>query len=44
MRWRFAPREAIVGSFIENTTREAFQIAHDVSSYSLTALTAPLCR
>jgi enoyl-[acyl-carrier protein] reductase I len=35
----FAPREAIVGSFIENTTREAFQIAHDVSSYSLTALT-----
>jgi enoyl-[acyl-carrier protein] reductase I len=35
----FAPREAIVGSFIENTSREAFQIAHDVSSYSLTALT-----
>jgi enoyl-[acyl-carrier protein] reductase I len=35
----FAPREAIVGSFIENTTREAFRIAHDVSSYSLTALT-----
>jgi enoyl-[acyl-carrier protein] reductase I len=35
----YAPREAIAGSFIENTTREAFRIAHDTSSYSLTALT-----
>jgi enoyl-[acyl-carrier protein] reductase I len=35
----YAPREAISGSFIENTTREAFRIAHDTSSYSLTALT-----
>jgi enoyl-[acyl-carrier protein] reductase I len=34
----FAPREAIEGSFTTNTTREAFRIAHDVSSYSLTAL------
>jgi enoyl-[acyl-carrier protein] reductase I len=34
----FAPREAIAGSFTANTTREAFRIAHDVSSYSLTAL------
>lgn len=34
----FAPREAISGSFVGNTTREAFRIAHDVSSYSLTAL------
>jgi len=34
----FAPREAITGSFVENTTREAFRIAHDVSSYSFTAL------
>ncbi|TLY75570.1 MAG: enoyl-ACP reductase [Gammaproteobacteria bacterium] len=34
----YAPREAIVGSFVENTTREAFRIAHDVSSYSFTAL------
>ena len=34
----FAPREAIAGSFTQNTTREAFHIAHDVSSYSLTAL------
>jgi len=34
----FAPREAIAGSFVQNTSREAFQIAHDVSSYSFTAL------
>jgi enoyl-[acyl-carrier protein] reductase I len=41
----FAPREALAGSFLESTSREAFQIAHDISSYSLTALTraaAPL--
>ena len=41
----FAPREALAGSFVDNTSREAFQIAHDVSSYSLTALSrgaAPL--
>ena len=35
----FAPREALKGSFHESTTREAFRIAHDVSSYSLAALT-----
>ncbi|MEJ0005363.1 MAG: enoyl-ACP reductase [Steroidobacteraceae bacterium] len=35
----FAPREALAGSFVENTSREAFQVAHDISSYSLTALT-----
>ncbi len=34
----FAPREGVSGSFTDNTTREAFRIAHDVSSYSLTAL------
>ena len=34
----FAPREAIEGSFVANTTREAFRIAHDISSYSFTAL------
>jgi enoyl-[acyl-carrier protein] reductase I len=34
----FAPREAIAGSFVGNTSREAFRIAHDVSSYSFTAL------
>ncbi len=34
----FAPREALAGSYTDNTSREAFRIAHDVSSYSLTAL------
>ena len=34
----FAPREAMTGGFVDSTTREAFRVAHDVSSYSLTAL------
>lgn len=34
----FAPREALAGSFVEATSREGFRIAHDISSYSLTAL------
>jgi enoyl-[acyl-carrier protein] reductase I len=34
----FAPREALSGAFIEGTTREAFRVAHEISSYSLTAL------
>ncbi|MGO9803925.1 MAG: enoyl-ACP reductase [Steroidobacteraceae bacterium] len=34
----FAPREALTGGFVAATSREAFRIAHDVSSYSLTAL------
>jgi len=34
----FAPTEAIRGGFLESTTREYFRIAHDISSYSLTAL------
>jgi len=34
----FAPREALAGGFVESTTREAFRIAHDISSYSFTAL------
>ena len=34
----YAPREAIEGSFTANTSREAFRIAHDISSYSLTAV------
>ncbi len=41
----YAPREALAGGFAESTSREAFRVAHDVSSYSLTALTraaAPL--
>lgn len=34
----FAPREALAGDYLENLDREAFRIAHDVSSYSLSAL------
>ena len=41
----YAPADALAGDFVAATTRENFAIAHDVSSYSLTALTraaAPL--
>ncbi len=34
----FAPKEELGGDFVEVTTREGSSIAHDVSSYSLTAL------
>lgn len=34
----FAPREAIAGDFLDGISREAFRIAHDVSSYSFAAL------
>ncbi len=34
----FAPREALEGSYTQNTSREAFRVAHDISSYSFTAL------
>lgn len=34
----FAPREALAGSFTANTSREAFRVAHEISSYSLTAI------
>jgi enoyl-[acyl-carrier protein] reductase I len=33
----FAPREALEGDFV-STTREAFRVAHDISTYSLVAL------
>jgi enoyl-[acyl-carrier protein] reductase I len=34
----FAPREAIEGEYLDGLTRENFRIAHDISSYSLSAL------
>ena len=34
----FAPTEAIEGDFLDGITRDAFRIAHDVSSYSYPAL------
>src|SRR4051812_13094812 len=33
----FAPKEALEGDFV-STTREAFRLAHDISAYSLVAL------
>jgi enoyl-[acyl-carrier protein] reductase I len=34
----FAPREELAGGFVDSVTRQGFLIAHDISSYSLTAL------
>jgi len=34
----FAPREALDGDYLDSITRDAFRIAHDVSSYSFAAL------
>lgn len=34
----YAPREALDGDYVDATTRENFAIAHDISSYSFTAL------
>ena len=34
----FAPSDQLEGDFTKVTTREGFQIAHDISSYSLTGL------
>src|SRR5215207_11214011 len=34
----FAPRAAIAGEFLDGLSREAFRIAHDISSYSFPAL------
>lgn len=34
----FAPREALQGDYLDAVNREAFRIAHDISSYSFAAL------
>ncbi|KAA9129528.1 enoyl-ACP reductase [Marinihelvus fidelis] len=34
----FAPREQLSGNYLDAVTREGFQIAHDISSYSFAAL------
>jgi enoyl-[acyl-carrier protein] reductase I len=34
----FAPRDQIAGDYLDVITREGFQIAHDISSYSFAAL------
>jgi enoyl-[acyl-carrier protein] reductase I len=35
----FAPREQLQGRFVDAVTREGFAVAHDISAYSLAALT-----
>lgn len=43
----FAPKESISGDFVAGASREAFRVAHDVSSYSFVAMAsaaAPLMR
>ncbi len=34
----YAPKEAIAGDFLDGLSREAFKIAHDISSYSFPAM------
>ncbi len=34
----FAPREALSGDYLDSVTRDAFRVAHDISSYSFAAL------
>ncbi len=34
----FAPRDALDGDYVNATTRDNFSVAHDISSYSFTAL------
>ena len=34
----FAPADQLVGNFVDVTTREGFNVAHEISSYSFTAL------
>jgi enoyl-[acyl-carrier protein] reductase I len=34
----FAPRTELQGSFLDSVSREGFRVAHEISSYSLTAL------
>ena len=38
----YAPVTALDGSYLENTSREDFRIAHEISSYSFTALATAL--
>lgn len=34
----YAPREALSGDYLDSATRESFRVAHDISSYSFTAM------
>jgi len=34
----FAPKEALVGDYLDSITRESFKVAHDISSYSFSGM------
>ena len=34
----FAPRESLTGDYLDSLSRDAFKVAHDISSYSFSAL------
>ncbi|PID60552.1 MAG: enoyl-[acyl-carrier-protein] reductase FabI [Gammaproteobacteria bacterium] len=38
----FAPREALDGDYLDSVSRESFRIAHDISSYSFSAVAKAL--
>ncbi|MCH8505401.1 MAG: enoyl-ACP reductase [Ectothiorhodospiraceae bacterium] len=38
----FAPQEELKGSYVDNTTREGYRMAHDISAYSFVALAKAL--
>lgn len=38
----FAPQDELKGSFVDNTTRDGFRMAHDISAYSFVALAKAL--
>ncbi|MDN3519332.1 enoyl-ACP reductase [Aquisalimonas lutea] len=38
----FAPQDQLKGSFVDNTTREGYRVAHDISAYSFVALARAL--
>ena len=40
----FAPRTELEGDFLENVSREGFRVAHEISSYSFSALAKAGCR
>ena len=40
----FAPRAELEGDYLENVSREGFRVAHEISSYSFSALAKAGCR
>jgi enoyl-[acyl-carrier protein] reductase I len=40
----FAPRTELEGDYLENVSREGFRVAHEISSYSFSALAKAGCR